>query len=306
MVALIIIYNHKYEKNIQLLENIYKDKFSYIFHLMPFYTGDKENVLAVYDNSYYFQGYIAQAYQILKSKGEFQHYFFVGDDVLLNQEINENNYKTYFNLTEKDSFFTRFDETSQQGKWPHINRIVNFSIHQEGLEVSGELPEKEEILQKFYKYNLQKPFVYTKNIYQLPLRKNYAKGLKGYLYYKREQSRIKKLLKSEIKELEFPLVCGYSDVIIISNDDIKQFTHYCGVFSAGNLFVEAAIPTAMVIACKNIITAKDLNKDYMLLWGNEREEFEREYKLSLNYLLQNFPENILYIHPVKLSKWQKN
>ena len=41
-VALIIVFNHRYDKNIPLLESIYEGRFSSIYHLVPFYDGDKE------------------------------------------------------------------------------------------------------------------------------------------------------------------------------------------------------------------------------------------------------------------------
>ena len=59
-VALIIIYNHQYIKNIEITERIYNGKFSNIYHLVPFYHGVRSNVIPVYDNSHYFQGYVAQ------------------------------------------------------------------------------------------------------------------------------------------------------------------------------------------------------------------------------------------------------
>ena len=62
-IALIIIYNHRYDSNVSILEGIYKERFSDIFHLMPFYDGDKPNVIPVYENSRYFQGYIAQGFR---------------------------------------------------------------------------------------------------------------------------------------------------------------------------------------------------------------------------------------------------
>lgn len=61
-IALLVLYNHRYDKNIPRIEKLYEGKFSHIFHLMPFYDGDHPNVFPVYESSYYFQSYIAQAY----------------------------------------------------------------------------------------------------------------------------------------------------------------------------------------------------------------------------------------------------
>ncbi len=91
MIALVIIHNHRYDANISRLDEIYKNRFSYIFHLVPFYNGDKNNVITVYENSHYFQGYVVQAYERLTTEGNFNHFIFIGDDLILNPQININN-----------------------------------------------------------------------------------------------------------------------------------------------------------------------------------------------------------------------
>ena len=39
-VALLVIYNHRYDKNIVRVKQIYAKRFSYIYHVMPFYDGN--------------------------------------------------------------------------------------------------------------------------------------------------------------------------------------------------------------------------------------------------------------------------
>lgn len=41
-ICLVIIYNHRFEKNIDILERIYKERFAAIYHLVPFYEGRKK------------------------------------------------------------------------------------------------------------------------------------------------------------------------------------------------------------------------------------------------------------------------
>src|SRR5580704_10569699 len=106
-VALIIIYNHRYDKNIDILERIYGERFSNIYHLMPFYSGDKSNVIPVYEHSFYFQNYVAQGFKSYFKK-EYSHYFFVADDMIINPVINEQNYATQLKLTETTSFIPEF------------------------------------------------------------------------------------------------------------------------------------------------------------------------------------------------------
>src|SRR5205085_6532757 len=71
--ALVIIYNHQYDENIERLEHLYKRRFGSIFHLVPFYRGSRSNVVPVYENSHYFQGYIAQAFRAF-FREDFSHY----------------------------------------------------------------------------------------------------------------------------------------------------------------------------------------------------------------------------------------
>jgi len=53
--ALVIIYNHRHVQNIEPLERLYTDRFSRIFHLVPFYDGRRENVVPGYENSRFFK-----------------------------------------------------------------------------------------------------------------------------------------------------------------------------------------------------------------------------------------------------------
>jgi hypothetical protein len=215
--AFIIVYNHQYNKNIEILETIYSQRFSHIYHLVPFYSGGKSNVIPVYENSYYFQGYIAQG---LKSYFDenFVHYMFIADDLLLHPDINETNYREFFKLGEQTCFVLNFEEFHTQKKW-------------------------------------------------------------------------------------WPMVGSYSDLLIVSADVIKPFCQYCGVFAATWLFVEIALPTAMVLSTFDIVTEKDLDLQAILLWIEK--DFKRfdHYNYQLKKLLKDFPENTLYIHPIKLSKW---
>lgn len=54
-VALLVIYNHRYDKNIVRVKQIYAKRFSYIYHVMPFYDGNDLDVIPVFESSYCFQ-----------------------------------------------------------------------------------------------------------------------------------------------------------------------------------------------------------------------------------------------------------
>lgn len=180
-VALVFIFNHRYDKNIDVLENIYKDRFSDIYHLVPFYTGDKENVIPVYENSFYFQGYIAQGFKQFQ-KECYDHYLFVADDLILNPLINENNYKDFFHLqlnncyipeiftlhhlTNNDTLrFTvlkNFYNKRSKLYWWRIKELVKYRHKLEGVENDRELPTRKQAYEQLLKHGFEvKPLSFT-------------------------------------------------------------------------------------------------------------------------------------------------
>lgn len=103
--------------------------------------------------------------------------------------------------------------------------------------------------------------------------------------------------------LSYPIVGSYSDVFVVSSESIKLFCHYCGVFAATKLFVEVALPTSLVLSAKEIVTENNLKFQGKALWTKEQYKELDKYDSSLKKLLGEFPSNYLYLHPIKLSKW---
>jgi len=312
MVALVFIFNHRYDKNIPILEEIYKDRFTNIFHLVPFYDGEKENVIPVYEHSFYFQGYIAQASKELKSKGNFEHFIFVGDDLLLHPDVNENNYTEFFKIGSEDSFITFIRDlvaTGDDGTDLFLmHKAMFFEIPNKpgtGLEIAKEIPSYEEALAKFKEKGFDEPYIAPRHVYYPPKRTDFKKTIFGEYFYRKRKKEVEKLLQQDKVKVSYPMVNGFSDLLILPKTDFDSFARLCGLFAAARLFVEYAIPTVMLLACKHIVTQDNLDKKGLLLWNDDREKFEKEYKNSFNYLFNNYPQNILYIHPVKLSKWTK-
>jgi hypothetical protein len=291
--ALIIIYNHRYDQNIDILECIYKNRFHHIYHLVPFYNGGGENVIPVYENSYYFQGYVAQGLKNIKR--EYKHYIFIADDLILNPTINENNYASFFKLDEENCFLPRLSNIPQYPQyWIHNRNALRFNpFKTNGVEITNILPSKETASKKLMHFGIQNTSFPLKSVYNI---KNIFKTI-GLFFFDKFVYGI-----SLKKGLKYPLVRSYSDIFIISNQVVNQFAQYCGVFSATDLFVELAIPTSIVLSSNTIITEKDLDIQGRALWTEEDYKVLELYKNDLNLLLQNFPNNI-YLHPIKLSKW---
>jgi hypothetical protein len=321
--ALIIIFNHRYDKNIEVLEAMYGQRFTHIYHLVPFYDGDKPNVIPVYENSLCFQGYIAQGLKHFYDE-DFEHYLFVADDLILNPGINENNYKEIFNIGSAAGFIPEILEVHQLtnndtirfvlqkwwGKrrlyWWRLKDLAKYRHWVEGVESEKEMPSYTEAAALLNQHGYKmKPLTHADVFGYFPLS----------LRTKRDRREVLKYIKwlgsykSEYK-IAYPVVASYSDVVIVPKASIKTFTHYCGVFAANGLFVEFAIPTALLLSTKKVVSEPVINKRGAIYWlytppeAAAYEEAMKPYEYNLQNLLKAFPADKLYIHPIKLSRWK--
>ena len=315
--VLLILFNHKFERNLPRLRQLYSGRFDSIFFIMPFYTGDDADVIAVYDNSFYFQGYIAQA--LNKLNEQYDHYIVIGDDLLLNPAINQDNYKDIFKLTADTAFipevFLLHDKLMprtlmrKEKRWYWNETAVDFKIQQKGIEVEKELPSAEEAGSKLLAHG----YHFEPVLSQEDLRVGYpdkiarkSMSLKTYLLHRFNGARKNYKLKNEAQRtLHYPMVGSYSDIVIIPKKSVKKFAQYAGVTAALNLFVEIAIPTIILLTNEDVRQEKDLPLKGNTLWeSDELALMEKKYQNSMGELLNHFPENTLYIHPIKLSKWK--
>lgn len=298
-VCLLIIYNHRYDENIEKLESIYKYRFKDIYHIVPFYDGVKENVIPVYECSFRFEGYVAQALKNIDKC--YEYYFFVADDAILNPAIHEGNYKEWFGLTGQSAFIT-FTESLRERKGWGINRrfmdpFPKFEKYQGTLW-------KDEIMSADEAFSIAKKQGYGREEFVMDVSMvwNARKKLKE---YPRLILMFLRTLLLGKKYCPYPIWGGYSDVFIIPGKDMNKVAHMLGVFAAMDLFVEEAIPTALHLNCEELIEEKDLKAKSKTLWGNAaREEVENQYERSYQKLVDEWDENCLFIHPVKLSRWK--
>lgn len=301
-VALIIIYNHQYNKNIEIVERIYSNRFSKIYHLVPFYTGEKSNVIPVYCSSIYFEGYVAQGLKSYFNEA-YTHYFFVADDLILNPAINENNYKQHLKLDKQTCFVPRLSPLNESPNfWPVNFYAILYDGTSPGVEAVNQLPGYREAEMLLKHHGIENGTLHFDQIWKKP-RSVRELGKK----ITEEKMYIPRYIKSKVTKKEhsltYPLVRSYSDIFVVSSDAIKLFSHYCGVFAATQLFAELAIPTAMAFSAEKIVTEKELTLQGRALWTKEDMKQLVKYNNSLKNLLSDFPATRLYLHPVKLSKW---
>jgi hypothetical protein len=306
LVALIIIYNHRFDANIPKLEKIYENRFSTIYHLVPFYDGDLPNVIPVFENSFYFQGYIPQSKHIL-NKINASHFVFVGDDLILHPDINENNILNELKVSKDGAFlpFTWGMISKISMEWPNTFPSINsFYLEDFLLHHSPDwkkiLPERDIAIQKLKKLG----FTTGKLNYKL------LKGENKSYNYPRFKITLKEYLKLFIKRRRtpaYPLLTGYSDMFILPKNKLEKFSEYCELFRQMRLWVEVAIPTALVLTIDNLVFEKDTKWNGTTYWDGINSEVMNKRYNSLDYsfekLSRDFGKNELFIHPVKLSKW---
>lgn len=311
-VALIVVFNHRYDKNLMVLEEMYRSRFSNRYYLVPFYDGDMKNVIPVYGRSVFFESYLAQGFNIY-FKEEFQHYLFVADDMIIHPDINEKNYKDYFEVKLGQSFIPKLMPLHEAGKfWLGTLAAFCYRQKQKYVEVKDELPTYDEAIKR-----MQNQGVMIRELTRNELFGPFTLNISSLVNKARLGIRMLTLLRSPLKKryrLNYPMIGSYSDILLVSSDSIKRFAHYCGVFGATGLFAEIAIPTALALASDNQIVTEDrMNHSGMSYWHGSENVFwyseesdittlESNFK-DLDDIIHNFPDKYLYMHPVKLSKW---
>lgn len=314
-VCLLILFNHRYDKNLPILDDMYKGRFSHIRYIVPFYDGNRDDVIAVYARSIFFESYIAQAYNVLK-KEKFDYFYIIADDMIINPHINENNIQEFFELQDGESWIPHLRRIKDQKYfWIGTLSAYIYKPMQKFVEINNEIPSVEEALNRFANQGLLNPMELTrKDVF-----KNFSLKTKYMGDKARLALRILTWLRHPLRKsanLSYPLAASYSDTLLVAGDSMERFAHYCGVFGATSLFVEVAIPTALILASeKKIKTEKDISKTGRSYWKTADNVFcdnpsylwsnlENEYK-NLNDIISRFPEDAIYIHPVKISKWMK-
>lgn len=288
-IALLIIYNHRYDKNIPILDKIYEGRFSYVYHVVPFYDGDRENVIAVYESSYYFQNYIAQAYQHIKNMG-FTHYFVVADDMIINPGLNETNLFEQLEISTTDCYIPRIKSFSQMKNfWRWTTDALTYKVEQRGVEVKNVLPSKADAQRLFDQHHVSTDSVPFCSMFTT----NFAE------FYKRVVRKMPFCLR-----LNYPLAAGYADIFLLTQAEMPKFCQYCGAFAATRLFVEIAVPTAMILTAGTIKQDGDVKLKRGDVWREGVDKLKQRYNCDLDNLIENYPKDTLYIHPVKLSQWK--
>lgn len=244
--------------------------------------------------------------------------------MIINPQINENNIESFLGVQNNVNYCSGFNPLAHAYCWKRqrIQDAID-CFNQRHTNYENELLPKDKAIMIAEKYGLNDLYVNWKDnfiinndeekrewlfdkVFRIKWKDFYNKiSFKGKI-----KMRLKRLIlwKSWGKELlPYPLFYGYSDWFIITKNDFGDITKAFGVTAAMGLFVEIAVPTVLVLYSSALNTSKSLKLNGEALWGSVAvKKVEEEYNFDLNQLLNNFPQEKMYYHPIKLSKWKYN
>lgn len=317
-ICLVVVFNHRFDKNLPLLRKIYGARFSEIRFLVPFYDGADDDVIPVYESSHEFQGYFIQAYDKLKDV-PCTHYLFIGDDLIINPAFDETNFVGRIKMYDKKFLITTFTQLNKPNmfRWTWV-ATSSQSFYNPFTSWKDSLYTYDEAISKFNDFfGEQYKEFYDEEFFGDPKKsgKNSLckwKTSKGF-------SKAVKLFKEsngDSLKIPYPMARGYSDIFCVDKDSLFEFSRLCGIFSGMNLFCEIAIPTTVVLTFKrDDVKLLKNNPGYtykktlsienaLILWGNERIAFEQKYNRDFNKLVSEWDEELICVHPIKLSGWK--
>ncbi len=297
-ICLVVIFNHRYDRNLPFLRERYQGVFSHVRFLVPFYRGADADVIPVAASSATFQGYIAQGWRSFAGE-KFTHYVFVADDMVLNPGLNEDNLLVSLSLGKDDAYIQELRPlTKLTFHWPFLHRTLQALQPTSFVNAAPELPSREEAIERLAAHGVRitsfgwRTLRFGQGSWWWKLRALLAGTL--FLYGTKG-----------VRQVTYPLAMSYSDFFVVPAAAMAEFAHLCGVFTAMGVFVECAIPTALAFASRSIhLEGSSQGRGKEIFDLDELAAFEEQYHHHLPTLLADFPADTLYIHPVKLSRWQ--
>jgi hypothetical protein len=301
--CLVVIFNHAYPDNIPTLRRLYGRRFSRIVFLLPNRRVSDPACFTAYRGSYAFHGLVADAREFLLAQ-DADTYVFAADDLVLNPALADDTVADSLRLGEHDGFAPEFkllagrrhvDAAGRLGQespgrdWPWTRRVLSRLDSRHPMLGSGvegylaELPDRETALRKFRQYG--------EPLLSLEMPPGLRRGVRRLLSW---------LDRPTVHTLPLPLAYGISDLFAVRRSRLDRLAHYLGVLAALDLFVEVAVPTALILATERVITAGQVGWQFSWApssWNSVEYTFR-----SLPDLEARYPTSQLFVHPVKLSQ----
>ena len=304
-----VIYNHHFPANIEPINRLYDSRFSEICHLLPFPVSADDSAKSVGRSSHHFQGYVYDAREELLSYN-CDRYLFIADDLLLNPSVSESTLDELFGLSGVDDvFISELKPLSDlPGYWSHAEGALRFEPRSAGLDIRHAIPSFDEAREMLKSHGVFSEKVNSKAFFRSGRHRTHYRiqTLFGVLnsWVCRALGIVATTKPLQVTQpLLYPLAYGYSDIFLVPRGILPNFARLCGAFAAAGLFVEIALPTALALSSGVIRTQSDSPLGGGPLWGKDVEKLKLIAQ-DLDSLLERFPHEWLFVHPVKLSEWQ--
>jgi hypothetical protein len=297
-VCLVIVFNHRFEANLDKLDQIYGERFPDRVHVMPFYEGDRTDVIPVLESSFCFQGYLAQAFPQFAAD-DVTHYVFAADDLMLHPSLNSENIVAELGLDTETAYIKSLTGIGNQPLlWPHLRRGLTPFLERNGVDWQPLLPSETEAFERLSEHGVELGAHHWRDL----------RDARGRIRLRRRPTRwaISYLAGGRGKRIPpYPLAVAYSDFFVLPAGSAEPFMRYSGVLAAMGVFVEVAIPTALLLTAPHVRTEADTHWRGKEVWTRTADaDILAEHDASFPRLLQGFAADQLYLHPVKLSKWK--
>lgn len=311
VISALFLFNNRFERNVPVLEDLYRDRFSRRKYIMPFATQDDPDIIPVVEAGWYFSGHLAQAAPRF-IEPDVTHYVVISDDLFVNPTLDEHNIVEQLRLDDRTGWIKSLaglDALRHSWEW---SADAAFEAQRMTItDLFAQLPPAAEAQAKFERMGFEfggtmpasiRQMQYT--FWQLP-RRSRAIWLKSLAMLGRPSP--------------YPFLSGYGDFLVIPAAAIKEFARLCGLLGAMNIFAEVAVPTAVALACENVVTELKLGENYRDLEtrsrsrgrykgiefaGDEMNAFGDARDWKVERLVGEFPNDWLYAHPIKFSQWR--
>lgn len=303
--CLVIVMNHRYEANLPRLRRMYSGRFPMLRFLVPFYGGHDPDVIPVFESSHFFEGFIAQASATLLEIPA-DCYVFCADDMIPSPRLDSENVAEQLAIDRHDAYAQRLEPlTNVPFDWIVATRALDVFSLFNGVEWTRELPPPDEAFALAASRGIRFGRLGLHQYAGFHWRTRWRGGLR--MLRRVVTTRI----RGDVTGLPYPLVIAYSDFFAIRRARLGDFAHLCGVFAAMGLYVEVAIPTALLLTCPSVVVEKPSGQELAVettwhglpLWNDEPAKFAELHGASIASLIADWPDDRLYVHPVKLGQW---
>jgi hypothetical protein len=310
----VFIFNHRFERNLDMLDGLYGQRFPDRTYLMPFARSERADVCRISETSWHFSGHVAQGASAFIHP-DTTHYVFVSDDLILNPRLDASNIARQLGLGANSGYIKSLAPLDAvRYEWHRaLPATIALRRNGDGFDWRAEMPPMDAARAKFAAMGLSDHLPTLRSPAEIRRAWSRMFPAAGYL-------AAPWAMKLRNTPSDYPLLMGYADFFVVPASAIEAFTHLCGVFAALDIFAEIAIPTALALAVDDVVTelapgarfddpVAPRNPDRpwhgIEFWNPvQTSEFATRYGNEIHRLIAEFPADHLYVHPVKLSQWR--